>query len=242
MYIWEGAGKMLHVSHLQAGYDETIILRDVDFEVPKGKIVGLLGRNGVGKTTLMKVLMGLLPMKNGNIQYEGKKLKKERPEHRARSGIAYVPQGREIFSDLTIRENLLLGMEALPKSKRSTNIPEEIFTWFPVLKEMIDRKGGDLSGGQQQQLAIARALISNPKLLLLDEPMEGIQPSIVQLIQDVLVQIAKEKEMGIMLVEHNLDAVLSCADQFYILDRGRMVMSGSCDEIKEEDLQRHLAV
>ncbi|MBU7593415.1 urea ABC transporter ATP-binding subunit UrtE [Metabacillus halosaccharovorans] len=233
---------MLHVSHLQAGYDETIILRDVDFDVPKGKIVGLLGRNGVGKTTLMKVLMGLLPMKNGNIQYEGKKLKKERPEHRARSGIAYVPQGREIFSDLTIRENLLLGMEALPKSKRSTTIPEEIFTWFPVLKEMIDRKGGDLSGGQQQQLAIARALISNPKLLLLDEPMEGIQPSIVQLIQDVLVKIAKEKEMGIMLVEHNLDAVLSCADQFYILDRGRMVMSGSCEEIKEEDLQRYLAV
>lgn len=233
---------MLHVSHLQAGYDETIILRDVDFEIPKGKIVGLLGRNGVGKTTLMKVLMGLLPMTSGTIQYEGKKLKKERPEHRARLGIAYVPQGREIFSDLSIKENLFLGMEALPKSQRSSIIPEEIFKWFPVLKEMIDRKGGDLSGGQQQQLAIARALISNPKLLLLDEPMEGIQPSIVQLIQDVLVQISKEKEMGIILVEHNLDAVLSCADYVYILDQGRMVMSGLCDEMNEDDLQRHLAV
>lgn len=233
---------MLQVSQLQAGYDETIILRDVHFEIPKGKIVGLLGRNGVGKTTLMKVLMGLLPVTGGSVQFEGKTLKKERPEHRARSGIAYVPQGREIFSDLTIKENLLLGMEALPKSQRSTTIPEEIFGWFPVLREMIDRKGGDLSGGQQQQLAIARALISNPKLLLLDEPMEGIQPSIVQLIQDVLVQIAKEKEMGIILVEHNLDAVLSCAEYFYILDRGSMVMNGRCDEINEDDLQRHLAV
>ncbi|PMC39528.1 urea ABC transporter ATP-binding subunit UrtE [Bacillus sp. UMB0899] len=233
---------MLHVSNLQAGYDETIILRNVDFEIPEGKIVGLLGRNGVGKTTLMKVLMGLLPMTSGTIQYEGKNFKRERPEHRARAGIAYVPQGREIFSDLSIRENLLLGMEALPKAQRSSTIPEEIFKWFPVLKEMIDRKGGDLSGGQQQQLAIARALVSNPKLLLLDEPMEGIQPSIVQLIQDVLVQIAQEKKIGIILVEHNLDAVLSCADQFYILDRGRMVMSGSCDNINEEDLQSHLAV
>jgi urea transport system ATP-binding protein len=233
---------MLHVSQLKAGYDETMILRNVHLDISKGKIVGLLGRNGVGKTTLVKVLMGLLPVSWGNVQFEGKDLKKERPEHRARAGIAYVPQGREIFSELSIRENLLLGMEALPKTKRSNTIPEEIFRWFPVLEEMIDRKGGDLSGGQQQQLAIARALISNPKLLLLDEPMEGIQPSIVELIKDVLVQIAREKEMAILLVEHNLDAVLSCADYFYILDKGRMVMSGKCDEINEDDLQKHLAV
>lgn len=233
---------MLHVSQLQAGYDETMILRSVNLDISKGRIVGLLGRNGVGKTTLVKVLMGLLPVTGGKVQFEGKDLKKDRPEHRARAGIAYVPQGREIFSELSIRENLLLGMEALPKSQRSNTIPEEIFRWFPVLEEMIDRKGGDLSGGQQQQLAIARALISNPKLLLLDEPMEGIQPSIVQLIQDVLVQIAREKEMAVLLVEHNLDAVLSCADYFYILDKGQMVMSGQCDEINEEDLKRHLAV
>ncbi|MGM0874122.1 MAG: urea ABC transporter ATP-binding subunit UrtE [Bacillota bacterium] len=233
---------MLHVSQLKAGYDETMILRNVHLDISKGKIVGLLGRNGVGKTTLVKVLMGLLPVSWGKVQFEEKDLKKERPEHRARAGIAYVPQGREIFSELSIRENLLLGMEALPKTKRSNTIPEEIFRWFPVLEEMIDRKGGDLSGGQQQQLAIARALISNPKLLLLDEPMEGIQPSIVELIQDVLVQIAREKEMAILLVEHNLDAVLSCADYFYILDKGRMVMSGKCDEINEDDLQKHLAV
>ncbi|MBM7604545.1 urea transport system ATP-binding protein [Metabacillus crassostreae] len=233
---------MLHVSELQAGYNETMILRNVEFEIQKGKIVGLLGRNGVGKTTLVKVLMGLIPTVNGQVVFDGKSLKKEKPEHRARAGIAYVPQGREIFSDLTIKENLLIGMEALPKSQRSKTIPEEIFQWFPVLKEMIDRRGGDLSGGQQQQLAIARALISNPKLLLLDEPMEGIQPSIVQLIQDVLVKIAKEKEMSIILVEHNLDAVLSCADHYYILDRGYMVMSGKCDNVNEDELYKHLAV
>jgi urea transport system ATP-binding protein len=233
---------MLQVSQLQAGYDETMILRNVILDIPKGKIVGLLGRNGVGKTTLVKALMGLLPVTGGNVRFEGTDLKKERPEQRARAGIAYVPQGREIFSDLSIKENLLLGMEALPKSKRSNAIPEEIFRWFPVLEEMIDRKGGDLSGGQQQQLAIARALISNPKLLLLDEPMEGIQPSIVKLIQDVLVHIAREKEMAILLVEHNLDVVLSCAEYFYILDKGKMVMSGRCDEIIEDDLQRHLTV
>ena len=233
---------MLVVSNLQAGYNETMILRNVTLELPKGRIVGLLGRNGVGKTTLAKVLMGLLPVTSGTILFEGKEWKKERPEHRARAGMAYVPQGREIFSDLSIKENLLLGMEALPKSKRSSTIPKEIFNWFPVLEEMIERKGGDLSGGQQQQLAIARAIISNPKVLLLDEPMEGIQPSIVQLIQDVLIKISREKEMSILLVEHNLDVVLSCADQFYILDRGTMVANGQCDEINEDELQRHLAV
>jgi len=233
---------MLHVSSLQAGYGESMVLRNVNLDIPKGKIVGLLGRNGVGKTTLVKVLMGLLPVTNGNISFEEKAWKKERPEYRAKMGMAYVPQGRDIFSDLTIRENLLLGMEALPKSKRTTDIPEEIFEWFPVLKEMIDRKGGDLSGGQQQQLAIARAIISNPKVLLLDEPMEGIQPSIVQLIQDVLVKISREKDMSILLIEHNLDAVLSCADEVYVLDRGKMVMNGRCDELNEEILHRHLAV
>lgn len=233
---------MLHVSELRAGYDETMILRNAHLTISKGQIVGLLGRNGVGKTTFVKVLMGLLPITSGKVQFEGKNLKKERPEQRARAGIAYVPQGREIFSDLSIKENLLLGMEALPKSERSNSIPEEIFKWFPVLKEMIDRKGGDLSGGQQQQLAIARALISNPKLLLLDEPMEGIQPSIVQLIRDVLVQIAKEKEMAILLVEHNLDVVLSCAEYLYIFDKGHVVINGKSEQISEEDLKRHLAV
>lgn len=233
---------MLRVSGLQAGYDETMILRDIDMEITKGKIIGLLGRNGVGKTTLAKVLMGLIPIEKGKIVFENSDWKKERPEHRARAGVAYVPQGREIFSDLTIKENLLLGLEALPKSKRLKEIPKEIFELFPVLEEMIDRKGGDLSGGQQQQLAIARAIISNPKLLILDEPMEGIQPSIVQLIQDVLIKISKEKEIAILLVEHKLDVVLSCADDYYILDKGRMVAKGRCAEVKEEDLQRHLAV
>ena len=233
---------MLTVSELQAGYDETMILRNVHLQIPKGKIVGLLGRNGVGKTTLVKALMGLIPVNKGTIQFEETEWKTERPEHRARAGMAYVPQGREIFSDLTIKENLLLGMEALPKSKRTGLIPVEIFEWFPVLGEMMNRKGGDLSGGQQQQLAIARAIISNPKLLLLDEPMEGIQPSIVQLIKEVLVKLSSEKGMTILLVEHNIDAVLSIADQYYILDKGRMVVNGLCKEINEVDLHRHLAV
>ncbi|APH04493.1 urea ABC transporter ATP-binding subunit UrtE [Bacillus weihaiensis] len=233
---------MFTVSNLQAGYDETVILRNVSFEIPKGKIVGFLGRNGVGKTTLLKVLMGLLPAWDGEVTFKNQSLKKEKPEERAREGIAYVPQGREIFSDLTVKENLLIGLEALPKSSQPKSIPEEIFTWFPVLEEMIHRRGGDLSGGQQQQLAIARALISNPTLLLLDEPMEGIQPSIVQLIQEVLVHISKKKEMSIILVEHNLDAVLHCADSFYILDQGRMVMNGQCAEVNEDELYKHLAV
>jgi urea transport system ATP-binding protein len=233
---------MLKVSGLQAGYDETLILRNIHLDIPKGKIVGLLGRNGVGKTTLVKALMGLLPLKKGNIEFAEKEINKSRPEHRAKAGMAYVPQGREIFSDLTVKENLLLGMEALPRSKRTSNISIDIFEWFPVLGEMINRNGGDLSGGQQQQLAIARAIISKPKLLLLDEPMEGIQPSIVQLIKEVLVKLSRENGMTILLVEHNIDAVLSCADHYYILDKGRMVVNGPCAEINEEDLHRHLAV
>ncbi|WP_110926559.1 urea ABC transporter ATP-binding subunit UrtE [Bacillus massiliglaciei] len=233
---------MLNVSNLKAGYGETMILRDIHLDIQEGQIVGLLGRNGVGKTTLVKALMGLIPVMGGKIRFNGEEWKKERPEYRARSGMAYVPQGREIFSDITVRENLLLGMEALPKSKRFSEIPEDIYRWFPVLKEMRNRKGGDLSGGQQQQLAIARAIISNPKLLLLDEPMEGIQPSIVQLIEEVLVQISKERGIAVLLVEHNLDAVLSCADVVYILDKGKMMVSGKGSEISEETLQRYLAV
>ncbi|MEG6532536.1 urea ABC transporter ATP-binding subunit UrtE [Caldibacillus thermoamylovorans] len=233
---------MLSVKHLQAGYDESMILQDVSLQIPKGKIVGVLGRNGVGKTTLLKVIMGLLPVTNGEVRFEESVWNKFRPEIRARFGVSYVPQGRDIFAELTVKENLLLGMEVLPKSKRSSKIPNEIFKLFPVLSEMLNRKGGDLSGGQQQQLAIARAIVSNPKLLLLDEPMEGIQPSIVQLIRDVLVKISKEKEISILLVEHNLDVVLSCADEIYILDKGQMVLHQLKEDITETDILKHLAV
>lgn len=233
---------MLKVSALQAGYEESMVLHDVNFAVIPGKVTGVLGRNGVGKTTFLKSLIGIIPLKKGQITWNKQAIMKLIPEKRAKLGIGYVPQGREIFSSLTVEENILLGAEMLPKKKKKLINTEEIFEWFPVLREMLHRKGGDLSGGQQQQLAIARALIGEPKVLLLDEPMEGIQPSIVQLIQDVIGVIAKEKGIGVVLVEHNVDLVLECADYIYVMDRGGMVLEGDASELKIEDIEKHLIV
>ncbi|RID86133.1 urea ABC transporter ATP-binding subunit UrtE [Peribacillus asahii] len=233
---------MLTARGLRAGYDESMVLHDVDFCIEPGKVTGILGRNGVGKSTFLKSIIGLVPLRNGCLSWEGENITKRKPDKRARLGIGYVPQGREIFSSLTVEENLLLGLEVLKGKKRKQSIPKEIFEWFPVLKEMLHRKGGDLSGGQQQQLAIARAMIGNPKILLLDEPMEGIQPSIVQLIQEVIGIIAKEKGIGVVLVEHNVDLALECSDYIYVMDRGTMVAEGKVSEVKFEDIEQFLVV
>ncbi|KIP20932.1 LIV-I protein F [Anoxybacillus ayderensis] len=233
---------MLSVRNMAAGYEQSVVLENVSMDVQKGCVTAVLGRNGVGKTTLMKSIIGLIKPMSGNIEWEGEDITSLPPEQRVRRGIGYVPQGREIFPSLTVEENLLLGFEALPKKINSSHVLEEIYEFFPILKDMLHRKGGDLSGGQQQQLAIARALIGQPKLLLLDEPMEGIQPSIVQLIRDVIMKIAKEKMVGIVLVEHSLDLAFSCADYFYIFDRGIVVAQGHVSETSMSDVQRFLTV
>lgn len=232
---------MLTVQSIRAGYDESMVLNNVSIQAEIGKVTAVLGRNGVGKSTLIKTIAGLLKPAAGSIEWMDERIEKRAPELRARSGIAYVPQGREIFPSLTVEENLLLGLEALPKKERH-GLPDQIFEWFPVLREMVHRKGGDLSGGQQQQLAIARAIVGKPKMLLLDEPMEGIQPSIVQLIQDVIIEIASSQEMGIILVEHSLDLAFACADYYYILDHGTVVSEGVTDTTHKDIVKQHLVV
>ncbi|RAK15189.1 urea ABC transporter ATP-binding protein /amino acid/amide ABC transporter ATP-binding protein 2 (HAAT family) [Anoxybacillus vitaminiphilus] len=233
---------MLSIKNLTAGYEQSVVLENVSLKVLKGSVTAVLGRNGVGKTTLMKNVIGLVKPIDGAIEWENEDITLLSPEKRVQKGIGYVPQGREIFPTMTVEENLLLGFEAIPRKVNQSKILEEIYDLFPVLKEMLHRKGGDLSGGQQQQLAIARALVGQPQLLLLDEPMEGIQPSIVQLIREVILQIAKEKRVGVLLVEHNLDLAFSCADYFYILDRGTVVAQGDVAETNKHEIQPYLTV
>lgn len=233
---------MLSIKNLTAGYEQSVVLENVSLKVLKGSVTAVLGRNGVGKTTLMKSVIGLVKPIDGAIEWENEDITPLPPEKRVQKGIGYVPQGREIFPTMTVEENLLLGFEAIPRKVNQPKILEEIYDLFPVLKEMLHRKGGDLSGGQQQQLAIARALVGQPQLLLLDEPMEGIQPSIVQLIREVILQIAKEKRVGVLLVEHNLDLAFSCADYFYILDRGTVVAQGDVAETNKHEIQQYLTV
>ncbi|MGG1638127.1 urea ABC transporter ATP-binding subunit UrtE [Paenibacillus sp. FSL A5-0031] len=231
---------MLAVQQLEAGYGESIILRDVSLKVKQGQVVCLLGRNGVGKTTLMKSIMGLLKAREGSVSYNGSDLTKKAPGLRAKSGIGYVPQGREIFAQLSVYENLLLGLEA-SKSKISS-IPEEAIAKFPVLPAMYTRRGGDLSGGQQQQLAFARALASRPQVLLLDEPCEGIQPSIVDDIRDVIRSIKADGKTAILLVEQSLDFVKSVGDYFYVLEKGAIAWEGGLESLDDEVIRKYLTV
>ncbi|MFD0674831.1 urea ABC transporter ATP-binding subunit UrtE [Cohnella sp. GCM10027633] len=235
---------MLSVQRLEAGYGESVILRDVTLTVEPGQVVCLMGRNGVGKSTLVKSIMGLLKARKGSVSFKGADVTKRAPGERARSGIGYVPQGREIFSQLSVYENLRIGLEANRDSakRKGKDIPAVAVEKFPILPEFYGRKGGDLSGGQQQQLAFARALISDPELLLLDEPTEGIQPSIVEAIQDVIRGIRDEGKTAILLVEQSLDFVRSVGDRFYIMEKGTIVWHGGREELDDPAVMKYLTV
>ena len=233
---------MLEIRGLNTYYGESHILRDVDLRVLAGEMVCLIGRNGVGKTTLLKSLIGLLKPRSGEIVFEGHGMERQPPHQRARSGLGYVPQGREIIPQLTVEENLMLGMEALPGGlARNRRIDPFIYELFPILQEFLSRKGGDLSGGQQQQLAIARALLGQPKLLLLDEPTEGIQPNIVQDIEAAVQRIIAEKGIGVLLVEQHLHFVRQ-ADRYYAMQRGGIVASGPTSELSQSVVDQFLSV
>ena len=232
---------MLNVEQLNQYYGAAHTLRGVSLSLQKGECLALLGRNGVGKTTLLKCLMGVLPVAKGNVQLDGKDITKLKPHERAALGIAYVPQGREIFARLTVEENLMMGMAVKP-GRQASKIKGEVFELFPVLKEMLHRRGGDLSGGQQQQLAIARALLADPKLIILDEPTEGIQPSIIKDIGNVIRLLRQRGDMAILLCEQYFDFAHELADRFVVLSRGEVVASGAQDQMGSEDVKRHLAV
>ncbi|HVY25176.1 MAG TPA: urea ABC transporter ATP-binding subunit UrtE [Polyangiaceae bacterium] len=230
---------MLEVSGLNQYYGESHTLWDMRLEVPEGSCVCLMGRNGVGKTTLLKSVMGALPIRSGKISFMGTDIAPARPEVRAKKGIGWVPQGREVFSQMTVHENLRTGLAA--RADKKQEVPERIFELFPVLKTMLQRRGGDLSGGQQQQLAMGRALALDPKLLILDEPTEGIQPNIVSMIGDVLIGL-KEKGLTLLLVEQKLPFARRVGDYFCIMDRGRAVATGKMSELSDEIVNKHLKV
>ena len=231
---------MLSVKTLNHFYGGSHTLWDVEMDVAAGSRMCLMGRNGVGKTTLLKCIMGLHPSSSGSITFNGTDLTKLRAEQRARLGIGYVPQGREIFSHLTVEENLRIGLRV--RKDGTKVIPERIFQLFPVLKQMLRRRGGDLSGGQQQQLAIGRALVLEPKMLILDEPTEGIQPNIVHEIGDILLKLNREENLTVLLIEQKLPFARRVASEFCILDKGRRVAAGTIDELTEDVVRSHLSV
>jgi urea transport system ATP-binding protein len=230
---------MLTVTALNQYYGGSHILRDLSFEVPAGKVTALLGRNGVGKTTLLRTLMGLVPAKSGEIRFGERQLTQAAPYERVRAGIGYVPQGREIFARLTVAENLEMGLATKP---RGAKLPARIVDMFPVLGQMMRRRGGDLSGGQQQQLAIGRALAMGPKLLILDEPTEGIQPSIIKDIERAIRALAATGEMAILLCEQYYDFARSLADQYLVMERGEVIARGAGADMERDGVKGLLAV
>ena len=230
---------MLTVKNIHQYYGGSHILRDVSFTATLGTVTALLGRNGVGKTTLLKSLMGLVPIKSGSIEFDGKPIQKNTPYERARAGMGFVPQGREIFARLTVEENLRMG---LAYKSGSTPIPSELFELFPVLKQMINRRGGDLSGGQQQQLAIARALAPKPKLLILDEPTEGIQPSIIKDIGRVIRMLADRGDMAIVLCEQYYDFAEELADDYLVMERGEVIARGLGKDMEAQGVRQLVAI
>ncbi|MFJ1230566.1 urea ABC transporter ATP-binding subunit UrtE [Yersinia proxima] len=232
---------MLQVNELDQYYGGSHILRGLSFEAAIGEVTCLLGRNGVGKTTLLKCLMGLVPAKNGTITWEGKDISHQSPHQRVKGGIAYVPQGREIFPRLTVEENILLGLSRFSGSQ-SQVVPEHIYQLFPVLQDMKHRRGGDLSGGQQQQLAIGRALACQPRLLILDEPTEGIQPSVIKEIGLVIKQLAARGDMAILLVEQFYDFAAELADSYLVMSRGKIVQRGHGTDMELDGVRSLVAI
>ncbi len=231
---------MLEIKRLNQFYAESHTLWDVDLKIEQGDCVCLMGRNGVGKTTLLKSIMGLVPCKSGSILFENTEMLKQAAEKRAKAGIGYVPQGREIFPQLTVEENLRIGLSS--RRDKIKTIPPRIFELFPVLKEMMHRRGGDLSGGQQQQLAIGRALVLDPKVLILDEPTEGIQPNIVHDIGSILMQLNQEEGITILIVEQKLPFARRIGKNFMLMDRGRKVALGKMQALDDTLIQKYLTV
>jgi len=234
------SNSVLSINSLNQFYGESHTLWDLNLEVPEGGCTVLMGRNGVGKTTLLKSIMGLIPVKSGEMIYNGKLINKNSAEMRAEIGIGYVPQGRQIFPLLTVEENLEIGLPA--RADKAKRIPEFIYDMFPVLKEMRHRRGGDLSGGQQQQLAIGRALVTDPQLLILDEPTEGIQPNIVSDIGDIINKLNKEIGLTVLLVEQKLPFARRVADTFCLIDRGQAVANGPIQDLSEDLIHKYLTV
>ncbi|WP_222890607.1 urea ABC transporter ATP-binding subunit UrtE [Enterobacter sp. C2] len=232
---------MLEVNELHQYYGGSHILRGLSFATHPGEVTCLLGRNGVGKTTLLKCLMGLIPAKSGTISWQGKPINRQKPHQRVRSGMAYVPQGREIFPRLTVEENLLMGLARFTGSQ-ARQVPDEIYDLFPVLREMKQRRGGDLSGGQQQQLAIGRALACRPQLLILDEPTEGIQPSVIKEIGVVIKTLAARGDMAILLVEQFYDFAAELADSYLVMSRGAIVQRGRGEEMESHGVRNLVAI
>lgn len=231
---------MLHVDKIDLSYGASQALRDVSLTAEAGQVTCVLGRNGVGKTSLMRAVSGRQGISAGAVMWEGRDISRLRPDARARLGVATVPQGREIFPLLTVRENLETGFALLPRRARS--IPDEVFDLFPVLAEMMNRRGGDLSGGQQQQLAIGRAMVTNPKLLLLDEPTEGIQPSIIKDIGRAIRYLRGQGRMAIVLVEQYFDFAAELADRYVVMDRGRVALAGVAAEVDADEVRRMMTV
>jgi urea transport system ATP-binding protein len=231
---------MLSVEDIDLYYGASQVLKSVALEAELGQVTCVMGRNGVGKTSLMRAICGQQKVQSGTIVWDGDDITKAAPYERAAKGIAFVPQGREIFPLLTVEENLRTGFAAIPRALR--HFPDEIFELFPVLKDMLGRRGGDLSGGQQQQLAIARALVARPQLLVLDEPTEGIQPSIIKDIERVIRHLGGRGDMAVLLVEQYFEFARDLADRFLVMDRGEVVMSGTRQDMVEDDVRRYLTV